>query len=63
MKSGPQKNEFIKAESKLWFQELDCGGNGERLIKGYTLSYTRRITSENLMHYIVIIVDNVVTYN
>lgn len=52
-----------KHRVKWWFQGLDCGGNGERLIKVYKLSYTRRIISENLMHYIVIIVDNVVLYN
>lgn len=52
-----------KRKQKGGCQELESGGNGERLVKGYEISAMKWIRSENPVYNMVIIVDNTVLYN
>ena len=53
-----KKVELIEAESRIVVARGWGCGNEKRLVKGYKLSVTRRIRSEDLMDIVVTVGDN-----
>ena len=56
------KVELKETEWINGYQELECWGNGKRLVKGHKPSVVRWISSSYLMHSMVTIVNNTILY-
>ena len=57
-----KKAKLLEAESRLVLARGWGSGNGEMLVKGYKLPVIRGLSSGNLMHSMVTIVNNTVLY-
>lgn len=59
---GILKKSQTQKQSRTVVARDGCGGNGERLVKGYRPSPIKRINSEDIMYSTLATADNMVSY-